>query len=128
MSAPIRLSGRRRHAYSPVPMKLQPTAGPKTAQTASGSWWSLASTRAITPAPAARAASTMAPIRPTVMPGTLARLPVGRFARTALRYAAFTRAGKGAQRSWRTFSPSARRSEAKAMAPPMSGSQKRITR
>ena len=52
MSAPIRLSGRRRHAYRPVPMKLQPTAGPKTAHTALRSWWSLASSSAITTPPA----------------------------------------------------------------------------
>ena len=44
------------------------------------------------------------------------------------RYAAFTRAGSGPQRSTRTFSSSARRSEANAIAPPISGSQKRITR
>jgi hypothetical protein len=32
MSAPMRLSGRRRHTYSPVPMKFRPTSGPKIAQ------------------------------------------------------------------------------------------------
>ena len=51
ISAPVRLSGRRRHAYSPTPMKLQATAGPKTAHTVFAFWWSLASTSATTPAP-----------------------------------------------------------------------------
>ena len=38
MSAPVRLSGRRRQAYRPVPTKLQPTAGAKIAHTAFASW------------------------------------------------------------------------------------------
>jgi hypothetical protein len=33
MRAPVRLSGHRRAAYSPVPMKLQPTSGAKSAHT-----------------------------------------------------------------------------------------------
>jgi hypothetical protein len=33
ISRPVALSGRRRHAYSPTPMKLHPTTGPKTAHT-----------------------------------------------------------------------------------------------
>ncbi len=37
MSMPVRLSGRRLHAYRPVPTKLHPTAGPKIAQTIFGS-------------------------------------------------------------------------------------------
>jgi hypothetical protein len=31
ISAPIRISGLRSQTYRPVPMKLQPTAGPKIA-------------------------------------------------------------------------------------------------
>ena len=38
MSAPIRLSGRRRQAYRPVKMKLQPTIGAKIAQIVRASW------------------------------------------------------------------------------------------
>ena len=37
ISIPIRLSGRRRHAYRPVPTKLQPTTGPKIAHATSAS-------------------------------------------------------------------------------------------
>ena len=58
ISAPIRLSGRARHAYSPVPTKLHSTAGPKIAQTVLASWWSLVSATAIVTPPATRAAST----------------------------------------------------------------------
>src|SRR5687768_14140418 len=49
-------------------MKLHPTAGPKIAQTTFRSWWSLVSTTAITPAPAASAARTIANMRAAVMP------------------------------------------------------------
>ena len=63
ISTPIRLSGRRRHAYRPMPMKLQPTAGPKMAHTAGLSTWSLASATAAATAPASSAAITMAMVR-----------------------------------------------------------------
>src|SRR5215207_488300 len=74
MRPPVRLSGRRRQAYRPVPMKLQPTAGPKIAQTALASLWSLASTIATTPAPAASAARTTARLPAAVMSGSLPRI------------------------------------------------------
>ena len=52
MSRPTRLSGRARHAYRPVPTKLQITAGANTAHTTRASRWSLASSIATTAAPA----------------------------------------------------------------------------
>ena len=58
MSMPVRLSGRLRQAYRPVPTNAHPTAGPKIAQTTCGSWWSLVSASAPTPTPQTRAAST----------------------------------------------------------------------
>ena len=41
ISMPVRFAGSRRQAYRPVPMKPQPTAGPKIANAALASWWSL---------------------------------------------------------------------------------------
>jgi hypothetical protein len=63
ISAPVRLSGRRRSAYRPVPMKLHPTAGPKIAQTALASWWSLERIRTTAAAPHTTAATTMPRMR-----------------------------------------------------------------
>ena len=68
ISAPVRLSGRRRQAYRPVPMKIHPTAGWNTAHTGFVSTWSLASISATTPPPAASAATTTARIPAAVMP------------------------------------------------------------
>ena len=60
-------------------MKLQPTTGPKTAHTVLESWWSLASSSAITPAPHTSAARTTARMRGAVMPPILAaRAPPGK--------------------------------------------------
>jgi hypothetical protein len=67
ISAPVRLSGRRRQAYRPVPMKIHPTAGWNTAHTGFVSTWSLVSTSAITAPPARRPATTTTLIRAAVM-------------------------------------------------------------
>ena len=86
MSAPVRLSGRRREAYRPVPMKLHPTAGPmklhptagpKIAHTNFASWWSLARTSATTPAPLASAAKTTPSTRVRVIPNRSVRGALG---------------------------------------------------
>ena len=70
ISSPVRLSGRTRDAYSPVPTKLQITIGPSTAQATSASSRSLASTTATVAAPATSAARTMARVRPAVIGGS----------------------------------------------------------
>ena len=59
INAPNRDSGRRRVAYSPVPMKFQPTTGPNTAQTTRSAIWSLLSTSAHAANPASSAAPAM---------------------------------------------------------------------
>ena len=68
ISMPVRLSGCRRRASRPVPTKFHATSGPKTAQTALASWWSLAITSTATIAPHASAATTTARMRASVMP------------------------------------------------------------
>ena len=67
-STPVRLSGRRRHAYSPVPTKHQPTSGSNTALRTRKSTWSLARMTAPTPTPAAKAAKATIQARPAVTP------------------------------------------------------------
>jgi hypothetical protein len=57
ISAPTRLSGRRRQANTPVPTKLRPTAGANTAHTALALRWSLTTSSHATPAPASAAAT-----------------------------------------------------------------------
>ena len=67
ISNPKRDSGRRRHAYSPVPTKLHPTTGPKTAHTPGSGKCSLPSTSSTSPTPQSRAAAAMASVRRVVM-------------------------------------------------------------
>ena len=72
ISAPVRLSGRRRHAYSPVPTKLQPTTGSNTALRTRKSTWSLARMTAPTPSrPPARPKATIQ-ARPAVIAAIVA--------------------------------------------------------
>src|SRR4051794_20060576 len=66
-SAPMRLSGRWRQAYRPVPTKLQMTIGPHTAHARSASARSLPRTSATTPAPHRAATSTTTRVRVAVM-------------------------------------------------------------
>ena len=65
---PARLSGRRRCAYSPVPMKLHPTAGPNTAHTARSARWSLDRMIAAVTAPQTSAAMMMRTVRRRMAP------------------------------------------------------------
>src|SRR3954447_14951116 len=67
ISIPTRLSGRRRQAYRPVPMKVHPTTGHRCARAVSASEWSLASTAASEPAPHSSAATTTARMRAALM-------------------------------------------------------------
>ena len=72
ISMPTRLSGRLRHAYSPVPMNVQPMRGHTCAHTVWASSWSLVSTTAIATAPHTSAAAITARMRRSVMPTILA--------------------------------------------------------
>ena len=67
INRPERDSGRRRHAYRPVPTKLHPMSGPKTAHTPGSAKCSLPSTSRTSPTPQSRAPATMASDRRAVM-------------------------------------------------------------
>src|SRR4051812_48623396 len=64
---PVRLSGRRRSAKSPVPTKLQPTIGPKIAQTTLPVAWSLRAISAAAARPQTSAARATATVRRALM-------------------------------------------------------------
>ena len=63
MSAPKWDSGRRRHAYRPVPTKLQPTSGPKSAHAPRSATRSPVTTTTLTARPAASAAAAKTKVR-----------------------------------------------------------------
>jgi hypothetical protein len=67
ISNPKRDSGRRRQAYRPVPTKLHPTTGPKTAHMVGSGRCSLPRTSSTSPTPQSRAAAAMASVRRAVM-------------------------------------------------------------